>query len=188
MLGSGREIEILKNGGVGVIPTDTVYGIVALFSQKEAVERIYRLKGRDYKKPFVFLIASQADLKHFGISLGKTEKMVLDRLWPGPVSVVLACPSEDYKYLHRGLGSLAFRLSGNEDLTDFISKTGPLASTSVNPQGGEPAKSADEAKKHFGDKIDFYVDGGEIEGRSSTLVKLEKDGLRVLRQGDYKIS
>ncbi|MBU2101134.1 threonylcarbamoyl-AMP synthase [Patescibacteria group bacterium] len=187
MIGSEKEIEMLKNGAVGVMPTDTIYGLVASAFFRRAVERIYELKSRDYDKPFIILLSSIDDLKRFEIEIEDSIKNKLMEFWPGPVSVVLPCHSLEYKYLHRGGGALAFRVPADKDLRDFISGTGPLVAPSANPQGGAPAENIEDVKKYFGASVDFYIDGGELKGDPSTLIKFGEDGIEILRQGDYRI-
>ena len=118
------EIEkILKTGGVGVFPTDTLYGLVASALNKKAVERIYTLRKREKKKPLIVLISSLADLKTFDIVLTSEQKKILKKYWPGKVSVVLNCKSKKWEYLHRGTQSIAFRLPGDKNLLDFLKQS-----------------------------------------------------------------
>lgn len=182
-----KETQILKKGGVGVLATDTLYGIVASAFSKSAVERIYRLKGRDENKPFIILISSSLDLKKFGVSLSREQKTFLESVWPGPVSVILSVPEKKFEYLHRGTKSLAFRLPKNKKLQELLKKTGPLVAPSANPQGQTPAKNIFIAKKYFGDSIDFYVAGGSREGKPSAVVSLTGPKIMVVREGRKKI-
>jgi len=165
-------IKILKNGGVGVVPTDTLYGLCASVFSRAAVERIYDLKSRTETKPFIILIASSHDLAAFGITLSTDECTFLDTVWPGPVSVILPCKLEKFEYVHRGTQSLAFRMPKSPKLHEFLSKTGPLVAPSANPQGLAPAHTIAEAKKYFGDAVDFYIPGGRKEGKPSKIVSL----------------
>ena len=80
-----EEIKILKKGGIGVVATDTLYGIVGSALSIKAVQRIYAVKGRDDKKPFIILISSIADLKKFSVRLTTEQKRFLGQEWPGPV-------------------------------------------------------------------------------------------------------
>ncbi len=165
-------ILILQNGGVGVFPTDTLYGIVASALSKNAVERIYDVKGRDENKPFIVLISKIADLELFEIDLTSEQITYLNSVWPGPVSVILPCLSDAFSYIHRGTKSIAFRMPSDERVGAFLQKTGPLVAPSANPQGLEPAYTIDEARKYFGDSVDFYIDEGEKRAKPSTLVSL----------------
>ncbi|MEX0668561.1 MAG: L-threonylcarbamoyladenylate synthase [Candidatus Saccharimonadales bacterium] len=178
--------DILKNGGVGVAPTDTIYGILTSALNEEAVNRVYEVKGRNTSKPLIILISDINDIASFGISLREDlGKEVVDKLegyWPGPTSIILPCDSDNFKYLTRGTNSLAFRWPKKTDLEDVIKQTGPLVAPSANPEGLEPAKNIKEAREYFGDKVDFYIDGGKLVGNSSKLLKLEDNGsLTTLR-------
>lgn len=173
--------EILKRGGVGVMPTDTIYGVVGSALSKKTVERIYRLRRRTRSKPMIILIGSVRDLARFGVRIGRETRKVLRKLWPGKVSVILPCISEKFFYLHRGTKTLAFRLPRNPDLIELLKAVGPLVAPSANPEGKLPAKTAKEAKRYFGNKADFYLDAGKLSSKPSSLVKLEKKGVVVLR-------
>jgi L-threonylcarbamoyladenylate synthase len=181
-----ENIEILKNGGVGVMPTDTVYGIVCSAFSKPALERLFKVKGRDENKPPIILIADISDLDRFGISISPTQVEFMGKYWPGKVTIIFTVP-ENFSYLDKGLG-LAIRLPADESLREILRQTGPLATTSANFQGQTTAKNINEAKKCFADNVDFYEDGGELESLPSTLVKISGDKVEILRQGAVVIS
>jgi len=176
-----KEIDIIKDGGVGIIPTDTLYGIVGSAFLPDAIERIYKLKGRDYRKPFIILISSIRDVERFGVALDGFSRTFLKEHWPGPVSVILPAPGGKFSYIHRGTKSIAFRLPDKRELIDFIQEAGPLAAPSANPEGETSAKDIEEAKNYFGDEADFYIDGGELNGSASRLVKIDWKTIEVLR-------
>ena len=174
---------ILVAGGVGVLPTDTLYGIVGSALNKKTVERIYRLRERNAKKPMIILIGSVADLKLFDVVLDKKESVLVRQLWPGKVSVVLPCHAVKFAYLHRGTKTLAFRMPEPAWLRALLKKTGPFVAPSANLEGQPPAKTIAEAKKYFGANVDFYGDAGRRVSRPSTIVALERGRLSVLRRG-----
>src|SRR6185369_815434 len=175
--------------GIGVFPTDTLYGIVGSALEKETVEHVYKLRKRELGKPMIILIPSLADLKTFGIVLSAAQKKTLESFWPGKVSVVLPCRNKKFEYLHRGKESLAFRLPDDKGLVEFLEKTGPLVAPSANMAGEKPAETYLEARKYFGEEVDFYVDMGKLESKSSTLIKIDKNGdIEILRQGAVKIA
>lgn len=182
--------EILMRGGIGVLPTDTLYGIVGSAFNKGTVERIYKLRKRNPKKPFIILIGDMGDAtwRKFGIKLSTTDYKLLTRLWPGKVSVVLPCASKKFAYLHRGTKTLAFRYPRPTWLQNLLKKTGPLVAPSANSEGEPPAKTITEAKEYFNDKVDFYVNRGRLDGKPSTLVALTDGKLKVLRQGAVRIA
>ncbi|BCX16186.1 MAG: threonylcarbamoyl-AMP synthase [Candidatus Parcubacteria bacterium] len=188
-LNNKKVIEILKAGGVGVIPTDTLYGIIGLAKNKETVERIYQLRQRNPHKPFIILISSLNDLKKFNLSLSKVVLSFLSKIWPEKISVALPCKDKKMSYLHRGTKSLAFRFPPKKSLLSLLKKVGPLVAPSANPEGQKPAATIKEAQKYFSDKVDFYVDGGKINSLPSTLIKIEKDNkISVLREGEITIN
>ena len=161
--------KILKCGGVGVLPTDTLYGLVGQAEDKKAVARIKKLKKRSAGKPFIILISWLKDLGRFGIRPDKKMSDFLKTVWPGPVSVVFS-------------PKLAFRWPKNKSLTEIIKKTGPLVAPSANPEGLPPATTMAEAKNYFGDKIDFYLSANKkLSGKPSTLIKLRKGKIEILR-------
>lgn len=170
---SDEVVELLKSGAVGVIPTDTVYGVVSCLSHKGALRRIYEVKGRPLSKPVgTIIIADANQLKN------KVKTDFVDgakRYWPG-TSVVLPV-DESLKYAHKGYDSLPFRIPGIESLRDFLSRTGPLATSSANKAGELPANTIEEAIEVFGKAVDFYVDGGDLSGRKpSRIVRIEPTG------------
>ncbi len=187
MLGTKENIDTLKQGGIGVIPTDTLYGMVASVWNETAVERGYILRNRDLEKACIILIADIADLETFSVHPSPKERVWLDSVWPGKVSVLLPCPDTALQYLTRGTGNLAFRIPDDESLRAFLRETGPLIAPSANPQGENPAETIAEAKEYFGDAVDFYIDGGVLQSPPSTIVKLESDKVTVLRPGAVEI-
>lgn len=176
-------IETFKNGGIGVLPTDTIYGLAGSALNKKAVVRIYKVRRRNLKKPLIILIGSLADLKLFGIKLNDRIKNLLKKVWPGPVSVILPCPNKKFVYLHRSTKTLAFRLPKSKWLRQLLKKTGPLVALSANPEGLLPAKTILEAKKYFGNQVDFYFSAGRLESPTSTLISLKGGKITIIRSG-----
>lgn len=177
----------LKKGEIAVIPTDTIYGLSANALIENSLEKIYQIKGRAPQKPLIILISSINDLELFNIKIDKSTKNILEKVWPGKVSVILSCFDEKFSYLHRGKKSLAFRLPKKESLLQILRLSGPLASTSANPEGKSPAKTIKEAKKYFGNSVNFYVDEGPQESLPSTLIEIGNGKIKTLRQGEEKI-
>ncbi len=174
-------IDILKEGGIGVIPTDTLYGLVGQALSQVAVDRIYALKQRPPQKPCIILVSSIEDLEQFGVDLDMETHEILKELWPGPTSIILPIKADHLSYLDRGTHTLAFRLPDNIDLVKLLSLTGPLIAPSANPDSQPPAETIDQAQAYFGPHVDFYVDGGRRNGSPSRLIKLENGQMTVLR-------
>jgi L-threonylcarbamoyladenylate synthase len=101
--------------------------------------------------------------------------------------VILPCLDEKFSYLTRGTGNLAFRIPDDDALRVFLCEAGPLIAPSANPQGETPAETISEAKRYFGNSIDFYIDGGTLRGEPSTIVRLENDRVTLIRPGAVPI-
>jgi len=173
---------LIKNGNIGVIPTDTIYGIVGSALNKKAVEKIYKLRRRNPKKPMIILISQISDLKKFKIPSLSIFYFPFSKFWPGKVSIILPCPSSKFKYLHRGAKSLAFRLPKDKKLRTFLKKTGPLVAPSANIEGKSPAKTVKEAQKYFGAKVYFYINAGKLNSKPSKLLKLTEAKMKYIRK------
>jgi L-threonylcarbamoyladenylate synthase len=177
----------LKTGKIAVIPTDTIYGLSAGAFLPASVEKIYQLKKRDPKKPLIILISSIEDLKLFEIKFDAKTKKVLEKVWPGKVSVILPFSNKKFYYLHRGQKSLAFRMPKKENLLKFLKMTGPLVSTSANVENLPFAKTIPEAKKCFGKKVDIYVNEGKLNSKPSKLIRIENGKIKILERGGIPI-
>lgn len=177
-------VTIIQKGGVGVLPTDTVYGLVCLATDKQAVKRLYELKSRE-NKPGTVIASSVTQLT--GIGLKARYLKAVEQYWPNPISIIIPC-SSGLDYLDQGLRTLAVRVSSDVVLNGLLDKVGPLLTSSANLPGKSPASNITSAKKYFGDKIDFYVDGGDLSGQEpSTLIRIIDDAVEVLREGAVKI-
>lgn len=185
---SSKLSEYVKNDKISVIPTDTIYGVVASAWSKRAMQKARKIMKRDPKKPFIVLIASLKDLDLFEIKLDRETRNMLKKIWPGKVSVILPVKSKKLEYLHCGTKTLAFRFPKKTSLMKLIKKTGPLISSSANPQGKKPAETIAQAKKYFGGTVDFYVNGGKMKSLPSTLVEIKNGRASIIRQGSGKIS
>ncbi len=176
--------KILENEGVVILPTDTLYGIVASVDSKKAIDKIYKIKERDKSKPFIVLISSVKDLEKFNIK-GEFSKIFIPK-----VSVLLPCKQASFKYIHRGTGEIAFRLVGNKNknLFNLIKKVGPIVAPSANKESLKPAETIKDAKDYFGLDVDFYINGGKKVGEPSTLIRVKDGAIEILRQGRVKIN
>jgi L-threonylcarbamoyladenylate synthase len=179
-------IELLKKGGVGVMPTDTVYGLVARAQDPIAVARMYALKDRDHK-PGTVIAASVEQLADLGVPKDHLDKV--SKWWPNPLSVETPLGA-NLSYLHQDTGRQGFRVVADETVRKVLEQTGPLVTSSANHPGKPGSVTVQEAVDYFGDRVDFYVDGGDLTGRApSTIIKINDDGsIEIIRDGAVKIS
>ncbi len=179
-----KVVSLLKSGAVGVVPSDTVYGLVCRATDKQAVTRLYALKSRE-NKPGTIIAAKLQQLIDLGLRARYLK--AVEGFWPNPLSVVIPC-GEELAYLHSGQQSLAVRIPDDEKIRAVLSQTGPLLTSSANQPGEPVATNLAEAQAYFGDSVDFYVDGGTItDPIPSTVIRVVDDAIEVLRKGAVNI-
>ncbi len=164
----------ISQGGIVIMPTDTIYGLHAVATNDEAVARIAALKGRDeQQKPFIVLASSVEQLPELGITAAPETMEALASLWPAPLTAVLP----------RGAATLAVRIPDVEWLRALIARTGPLISTSAN-RSGEPAVDRPEALARDLQNAVDVVDGGIRGGEPSAILDLTRGEPRFIRERD----
>lgn len=184
-----RTVLCLKEGGVAVLPTDTVYGFSSVadfkgFKSFSTDSKIRLIKGRGEEKPFIHLIASPEDI--FLYTDDTIPPSLLEN-WPGPLTIIVSLKKDSP--LITKLETAAFRCPGDEWLRSVIKKTGrPVFSTSVNRSGCPVLDKSSSILEEFSKEIDLLVDDGDKKGSvPSTIVKIEEGTVKVLRQGELKI-
>lgn len=178
-------LKLRQPKAIGVIPTDTVYGVVALAAEPEAVKRLYTLKKRDHK-PGTIIAANLSQLEELGLKHRYLK--AVEQFWPDAISVIIPTADPSLEYLHLGQGSLAIRLPKPPELQKLLEKTGPLLTTSANLAGQPTATTIKQAKAYFGSAVDFYIDGGDYSNHlPSTIIRIVDDAMEVVRQGAVKL-
>lgn len=178
-------VHSLQDGGVGVMPTDTVYGLVARAADPKAVAKLYALKNRDHK-PGTVIAASVEQLAELGVP--KRYLSAVEHLWPNSLSVEIPL-GDRLTYMHQDTGRQGFRVVADQKVRAVLEQTGPLVTSSANRPGEPGSVDVQQAIDYFGDKVDFYVDGGDLSGRDpSTIIRVIDDAIEVIRQGAVKIS
>lgn len=180
-LSDPRLIDLLKDGAIGVMPTDTVYGLVGIANNQLAITRLYHLKSRA-RQPGTTIAATTDQLIALGFP--RAEVLKAARFWPNAVSVEMSATSLP-TYLSDGQEHMAARIPAHSDLQKLILTTGPLMTTSANTPNAPTSQSIDQAIDYFGEKIDFYVDIGPLGDRPpSTIIGFDSAGeIIVYRQG-----
>jgi L-threonylcarbamoyladenylate synthase len=161
---------VLRAGGVALIPTDTIYGLHAVATDQQAIARIAALKRRDDDKPFVIIASSIDQLR----ALGATVPEELSRIWPAPLTAILAS----------GGTTIAARIPDLRWLRALLDRTGPLVSTSANRSGEPPLTSPQALADDLQDGLDALLDQGPLEGKPSTIVDLTGVEPRLIRESD----
>lgn len=178
--------SVIVSGGVIVLPTDTVYGIVGDALQHAAAQKMYQLKHRPRKKAFpVFVCDIPMARKYAYIS--DTKAKFLERVWPGPVTVIFHRKDKFSKIVNAGADTVAMRMPQQQFILDILKKLDkPLVQTSANISGKPPAKNIEDIQHYFSNaekKPDLVIDGGECAGQPSTIIDFTRAVPLVLRTG-----
>lgn len=178
-------IELLSSGAIGVIPTDTVYGLVAQAESEPAIRRLYAVKSRE-RQPGTTIGASVKQLD--GLGFPAQALAVASAYWPDALSVEMSAQLIP-RYLSTGQPVMAARIPNKPELVGLMEQTGPLMTTSANAPHEPTSTSVQMAVDYFGDEVDFYVDGGDLSGRPpSTIIGFDDNGeIIVYREGAVRI-
>jgi L-threonylcarbamoyladenylate synthase len=177
-------VKIINSGKIGIIPTDTVYGMVGIASNPDVANKIYSLKRPGIAKKGTLIAANLDQLEQLG-SL-KEDLLNAEEYLGRGVSVIVRL-KKNLNYLNFDTGCQAVRIIKNGPLNNLLTKVGPLITTSANYGGQSTVENIGDAIKEFGDKLDFYVDGGHKNGIPSTIIELKGSKITVIRQGSLKI-
>ena len=176
-----RAAKILRSGGLVAFPTETVYGIGANLLNKKSIARLYKVKKRPGGKPFTVHIEDASLIKKLGCEITKAAKILMDRYWPGPLTLILNCKDG------RKTG---FRMPDNKVALKLIKGSGvPVACPSANISGKEPPTSAEGVLRQLDGKIDILLDAGPTDiGVESTVIDMTVTPPKILREGAIKAS
>ncbi len=179
--------EILKNGGLVGIPTETVYGLAADALNGKAVAKIFEAKGRPMDNPLIVHIADFADIERFNLvsEIPENAKKLAEKFWPGALTIIMKKSDIIPVEVSAGLDTVAIRFPSHPVAQEIIkAANSPLAAPSANLSGSPSPTTALHVMSDMNGKIDAIVDGGMSEvGLESTVITLATDVPRVLRPG-----
>lgn len=177
--------EIIKNGGLVAFPTETVYGLGGNALDPEAAKKIYAAKGRPSDNPLIIHIASWNDLEKIAAEVPAEAKMLAERFWPGPLTMILKKRDIVPMEVTGGLDTVAVRFPSHEVAQGFILAAGGfVAAPSANLSGRPSPTKASHVVEDLGGRIDMIIDGGESDiGLESSIVDFTADEPTVLRPG-----
>ena len=185
-----RVAEEVLRGGVVAFPTDTIYGLGCSLFDVEAVELLAQLKRREAGRAFISLIPEPLQAWGLGTDIGRVAERLIERHWPGPLSLILrASPLVPRKVQGEG-GTIALRCPKDTLCQAILERIGgPVVSSSANRSGEPPAQSAAEVVAIFGNQLDVVLDGGERHAQPpTTLVDVSGPRPRLLRRGALDVS
>lgn len=179
---------VVGDGGVVIMPTDTVYGLVACASDRDAVEVIYQIKQRPREMRLPLLVADASDLARLAVAPSDTARVLAQAFWPGALTIVVRAARSIPVSLADERGSVALRCPDHAVMREVIRRVGePLVATSVNFTGMPEAASLDDMPEEILESVDLVVDGGDLPGVASTIVDCIEVPPRILRQGAVEL-
>lgn len=174
---------IIARGGLVVFPTDTLYGLACDYQNSEAIQAIYRAKGRSTAKALPVLIANFDQLALLVRTPSPIAEKLMTKYWPGPLTLILPKLENLPEALTPYLG-LAVRMPGHPFALELLTQTGPLAVTSANLSDQPNPLDAEGVLAQLGGKIDLILDGGKLPpSPGSTIVDCTTSQLKLVRAG-----
>ncbi|WP_287154863.1 L-threonylcarbamoyladenylate synthase [Candidatus Solincola tengchongensis] len=180
-----RCAESLARGGLAILPTETVYGLAARVDRREAVRRIFEVKGREAAKALPVMVEDAARAAELTAPEWREPLLRLSVFWPGPLTLVVkAAPLEWLEWVAPGSRKVGFRVPDHPFLLRLLRETGPLAVTSANLAGKEPPADSRDLDPLLVERVDLVLDQGRSgTGRPSTVAELTEGGLEIIRSG-----
>lgn len=186
-----KAIRILKNGGVGIFPTDTAFAIGCRIDDEKAVGRLFDIKGRAAVKATPVLVDGIAMAQQYLLPISsEVMQKLLEKYWPGALTVVMSCLVEKVPSLVRGGGDdLGVRMPDGEVALQIISGIGvPILGTSANFAGGPTPYKSEDLDQELVKRVDFVLPGICPVGKSSTVIDVSVTPWKVMREGAIIIS
>jgi L-threonylcarbamoyladenylate synthase len=181
----GRAAEIIRGGGVVAYPTETVYGLGALASHREAIARVYRLKHRARHKPLSILLEDLAQLQPLVRAITPGTRSLMARFWPGPLTLLLPAAEDLPETLTAGTGKVGVRISSHPVARKLVAAVGaPITATSANRSGAPSCRTSEEVLDQLGEELALILDGGLTpDSRGSTIADVAVEPPVILRVG-----
>ena len=174
---------ILANGGVVVLPTDTVYGLFAMALDQKAVQQVYTLKGRPADKAMNLNVASYQDILAYSQDQPSYLRKLYQTFLPGPLTIILKANDRVPVWVNSGLDTVGFRLPNHPVTQELIAEFGPLVGPSANLSGQASGKIFADIMTDFSQQVSGLADDSAIQGLDSTILDLSGVQAKILRQG-----
>ncbi len=178
-------IEVLRNGGIVIFPTETVYGIGTNAYCEKSVEKIYEIKERPEEKPLSILVSNVNEISKYAIINNSMEEQIIKNFMPGPITIILEKRPEVFDYITSGKNTIGIRIPDNKIILKILEALKlPIVAPSANISGHPSGIELNEILPDFENKVDICIDGGKSElSESSTIVQVVDNEIKVLRQG-----
>jgi L-threonylcarbamoyladenylate synthase len=180
-----RAVEILAGGDIIAYPTETFYGLGADATNEKAIQKIFAVKGRNFKNPISLIIGQTDDVYSLVQGVPETAKKLMAAFWPGALTIVFLAADKVSPMLTAGSGKVGLRVSSHPIALKIVQiLKRPLTATSANLSGSPECSHAPEVAEQIGDKIDAILDGGKTQGgKTSTIIDVTCNPPVILREG-----
>ncbi|MDI6744132.1 MAG: L-threonylcarbamoyladenylate synthase [Thermodesulfovibrionales bacterium] len=180
-----KAVAVLNGGGIVAYPTETFYGLGVRFDNEASLKKLYELKKRPEEKPMPLIIGDRELLSLIALPPSESALELMDKFWPGPLTLLLKAKEGMSSYLTAGTGKIAVRIPGESTALYLVREAGfPITATSANPSGMPPAEDADSVIRYFGEEIDMVIDGGRTAGGlPSTIADATGENIKIVREG-----
>jgi L-threonylcarbamoyladenylate synthase len=181
--------SVLKSGGLVAFPTESFYGLGADALNAEAVERVFRIKGRPASKPLLVLVDGIERVEALCVEISEGARALMARHWPGPLTLVLRAAPGVPLSVTAGTGTLGVRVPGHPVALGLVRAAAlPVTAPSANPSGGEPPTTAEAVRDYFEGQVDLILAAGPTAGGAgSTVADCTAWPPRVVRQGSVRL-
>lgn len=178
-------INVLKNNGVVIFPTETVYGIGGNALSNDVVDKIYRIKQRPKEKALNIMLSNKDKIGFYAEVVSDLEKKIIDKFMPGPITIILKKKNNFGDYFTSNNDTIGIRIPEHKIIKSILEKVDfPLIAPSANITGKESGTQIFNIINDFKDKVDIIIDLGDIkEGLPSTIVQVVDNEIKILRQG-----
>ncbi len=178
-------INILKDGNIAIIPTDTTYGIICDATNEEAVKKVFLAKKRDFNKPLIILASNIEMVYKYTKEISPLEEEIIKNFWPGPLTILLKKNNLISDLITANSPLVGIRIPLNKDLQELIeSLNKPIVATSANISGEGVITDVTKISKELRQKIPYIVKGNKISSIPSTLIKVnDNKQIVILREG-----
>jgi L-threonylcarbamoyladenylate synthase len=180
-----RAAEIIARGGIIAYPTETFYGLGADATNEKAIQKIFAIKGRNFKNPVSLIIGQTDDIYPLVQYVPQTAQKLMAAFWPGALTIVFSAADTVSSLLTAGSGKIGLRVSSHPGAQEIVQKLKrPITATSANLSGAPECVSASDVALQLGDKIDAIIDLGNSYGTiGSTIIDVTCTPLAILREG-----
>ena len=179
-----RAAQVLRNGGIVVMPTDTVYGLTCGITHHDAIRRIYKLKDMDPKKPLSVLVNDMSMVGRYAKGVSTPAYRLLKRVLPGPYTFIFQASAEVPKIMLRKRRTIGIRMPDNPIALALLQEMGePLLSSSIRDPEHDFVNDPDEIERSLEKDVELVIDGGIQLPLPSTVIDLSGDEPVLIREG-----